>query len=54
MESRAAAKVGMMVLMGITLILGAWWFLSHMSLNRYRLYAVFNDTKGFSRRQRFG
>src|SRR5438132_9327206 len=45
-ETRAAAKVGLMVLVGLTLLLAAWWFLSHMSLNRYRLSAVFNDTKG--------
>lgn len=49
MESKAAAKVGFMVVIGLALGVAGWWFLSHMNLNAYHLYAVFNDTKGLQK-----
>lgn len=49
MESRAAAKVGFMALVGLGLLFAAWYFLAHLNLNTYRLYAVFRDTKGLQR-----
>lgn len=52
MESRAAAKVGVMVLIGLGLLYAAWYFLAHLNLNTYRIYAVFKDTKGLQRQTR--
>src|SRR5712692_8626213 len=49
MESRAAVKVGVMVVVGMGLLLAAWVFLAHLDLNHYRLYAQFDDTKGLQK-----
>jgi phospholipid/cholesterol/gamma-HCH transport system substrate-binding protein len=49
MESRAAIKVGVVVLVGFALFYAGWYFLAHMNLNSYKLRAVFRDTKGLQR-----
>jgi len=49
MESKAAVKVGFMVLVGLVLGFAAWYFLAHLNLNTYTLRAVFRDTKGLQR-----
>jgi hypothetical protein len=49
MESRAAAKVGVAVLIGLGILYAAWYFLAHLNPNSYRLYAVFKDTMGLQR-----
>jgi len=46
MESRAAVKVGITVLIGVGLFLVGWAFLSHFSFYRYELQVTFNDTRG--------
>jgi phospholipid/cholesterol/gamma-HCH transport system substrate-binding protein len=46
METKAAARVGFFVLVGMTIGLAAWWFLSHASLNQYMVKAIFDDVKG--------
>jgi phospholipid/cholesterol/gamma-HCH transport system substrate-binding protein len=49
MDPRAAAKVGIMVLIGIVLFWGVWRFFAHLNLHRFPLYAVFDNTKGLQR-----
>ncbi len=51
MESKAAIKVGVMVLAGAALFGAGWWFLSHglYGMTHYRIQAVFKDTKGLLR-----
>lgn len=49
MDPKAAAKVGVAVLIGIALFWGAWRFFAHLNLNRYSLYVVFEDTRGLQR-----
>ncbi len=51
MESRPGAGVGLMVLLGLGLLFGAWWFLSHglYTWTHYQILVVFNDTRGLLR-----
>jgi phospholipid/cholesterol/gamma-HCH transport system substrate-binding protein len=49
METKAAAKVGLMVIVGAALLYLGWRFLSHTNPNHYTLYAVFNDVKGLTK-----
>lgn len=46
METRSAVKVGIVAVMGLALLVALWAFLSHLSVGRYTLDVVFEDTKG--------
>src|SRR5258706_16117954 len=48
MESRAAMRVGAMVLVGLGLFIAAWAFFSRdfYKLNNYAIKVYFDDTKG--------
>lgn len=46
METKSAAKVGLVMVCGIALFLAFWAFLMHLRLNRYVVSAVFDDTRG--------
>ena len=46
MESKAALKVGVLVLVGLALFGVIWGYLAHIGLNHYRLTVYFKDTKG--------
>jgi len=51
MESGAAARVGLMSLIGMGLFVAAWWFLSHglYDLTHFRLKVPFENTNGLLR-----
>jgi phospholipid/cholesterol/gamma-HCH transport system substrate-binding protein len=49
METKAAAKVGFIVLVGMGLIFAGWAYFAHLTIGNYVLYATFHDTKGLQR-----
>ncbi len=49
MEMKSAAKVGTVVLLGLTLLAVFYYYLSHADPNTYLVRVAFNNTKGLSR-----
>src|SRR5579862_6449659 len=49
METKSAAKVGILVLVGLALGTLLYFYLAHINTNTYKVTVVFNDTQGLGK-----